>query len=62
MKLHHGSDYGPLIGVVAICELVSDILFPLSQSFIYWQNFHALVEVMLAQPGIQCKLTPNCSF
>lgn len=59
MELRDSRDYAAPVGIVAVDELVSDVLLALAQSLVSRQNLHSFVEVFLCHAGVEEELAPD---
>ncbi len=62
MELNHSRDHSAQVAVVAIHELVANILAPLPERSLDWEFFDASIQVLLCHPAIQRELAPNCAI
>jgi hypothetical protein len=43
VELNHSGDRGPVVAIVAIHELVTDIFAALPERFLKWEYLHAVI-------------------
>ena len=59
MKLHDGCDGSPFVGVVAVGELVGDVLAALPEGFVSGKALDECVQVGLSHASVQPELAPS---